>query len=303
MWCRKCGQDVPGVPALEDGQFCCPRCSETLSQVTPLRPSQELEDGSGVEAGAEVEPSAGGNTPKRVLQRDLSPPGYDGWEISEDLRHVERLLESGGHQRKNASERGKTLRAESVHAGPPAPHFSAAGRPQAAERATASQKQCASAAARLVPNSGTPTLAQRPSRQPATGGALSGLAWAALSLGTAAIACGGMLLGWSMATGRQELWGLGTPIALAGQVALLIGLVLQLDRVWRDNRSAADKLDQVDEDLHELKTTTTLLGTSHGPSAASFYAHLADGANPQLLLHDLKGQLDLLALKMAQTEK
>ena len=113
-----------------------------------------------------------------------------------------------------------------------------------------------------------------------------------------AFVCGIVLLGWSFAASRQELWAIGTPIALAGQIALLIGLVLQLDRLWRDGRNAAAKLDTVDEQLHELKTTTTLLGTTHGPSA-TFYAHLADGAGPQLLLNDLKSQLDLLAIKLA----
>jgi hypothetical protein len=34
----------------------------------------------------------------------------------------------------------------------------------------------------------------------------------------------------------------------------------------------------------------------------AFYSHLADGASPQLLLTDLKSQLDLLAMKMAREE-
>ena len=41
-----------------------------------------------------------------------------------------------------------------------------------------------------------------------------------------------------------------------------------------------------------------MLGTTHGPSAA-FYAHWAGGAAPQILLTDLKSQLDLLAVKLA----
>ncbi len=90
------------------------------------------------------------------------------------------------------------------------------------------------------------------------------------------------------------------PVALVGQIALLAGLVLQIDRLWHDNRAAASKLDDVDEQIHQLKKTTMLLGASQGPASAAFYTHLARGAGPQLLLTDLKGQLDLLAMKIAQ---
>ncbi len=36
------------------------------------------------------------------------------------------------------------------------------------------------------------------------------------------------------------------PVALCGQVALLVGLVLQLDRLRHDSHHAAAKLDDVD---------------------------------------------------------
>jgi hypothetical protein len=75
---------------------------------------------------------------------------------------------------------------------------------------------------------------------------------------------------------------------------------LQIDRLWHDNREAAVKLDNVHEQIHELKTTTMLLSTSQGPASATFYSHLAGGAGPQLLLADLKSQLDLLAMKISQ---
>jgi hypothetical protein len=131
---------------------------------------------------------------------------------------------------------------------------------------------------------------------------LAVLTWIALALGITAFACGGMLLGWSVVAGRDELWTLGLPIALGGQIALLVGLMLQLDRLWHDSRHAAGKLDEVDEQLRELKTATTLLGTSHSSPASAFYSHLSCGASPQLLLSDLKSQIDLLALRIARAE-
>jgi hypothetical protein len=60
------------------------------------------------------------------------------------------------------------------------------------------------------------------------------------------------------------------------------------------------KLDQVDSQLDELRTVTRLLGSAHHSPAGAFYSHLADGAGPGLLLTDLKSQLDLLAMKLAE---
>lgn len=101
------------------------------------------------------------------------------------------------------------------------------------------------------------------------------LAWVTLLLGTAGFVAGLALMGWSMDSERQDLWAIGAPIILAGQIVLILGLVLQLDRIWRDSRWAAARLETVNEQLHELITTTTLLG-------------------------DLKGQLDLLAVKLSR---
>ncbi len=128
---------------------------------------------------------------------------------------------------------------------------------------------------------------------------LAVLAWLALWLGTTGSICGLALIGWSMGTGRGDLWTIGTPIILAGQIFLILGLVLELDRIWRNSHWASDRLETVDEQLHDLKMATSLLGTSHGPSGP-FYAHWAGGAGTEILLGDLKGQLDLLAEKLAR---
>ena len=162
-----------------------------------------------------------------------------------------------------------------------------------------------------LPHAELPALHAPPANPPAKrrkpaagrrGAAPAVVTWLALALGTTGFVCGGILLGWSLVTGRQELWNIGLPVALVGQIALLVGLVLQLDRLWRDNREAAAKLDDVDEQLHDLKAATTLLGTAQGPAATTFYAHFAGGASPQLLLTDLKSQIDLLAMRIAQDE-
>ena len=129
------------------------------------------------------------------------------------------------------------------------------------------------------------------------------VAWLVLLIGLMGMACGGVLLGWSLIAGRQDLWPIGLPIALAGQIVLVMGFVLQMDRLWNDHSRTSAKLDHMDERLADLENTTALLGTTHSTPAMSFYSHLAGGANPQLLLADLKSQLDLLALKMGRDSR
>ena len=126
------------------------------------------------------------------------------------------------------------------------------------------------------------------------------LAWCVLLLGVVALAGGGSLLALAYVVQSDELWSLGMPITIAGQVSLLLGLVLQLERVWRDNRYAVDKLGEVDRRLADLNQATTMLGVTHGSASQAFYAHMAEGASPHLLLADLKGQLDLLAVRMSE---
>jgi len=111
---------------------------------------------------------------------------------------------------------------------------------------------------------------------------------------------GSVLLGWSFATERTDLWRLGMPFTLGGQVGLILGLVFQLDGLWRSNRQANETLNELDSQLVELQHTTALLSTTSSSSSQSFYLHMAEGASPKLLLADLKGQLDLLANRMAE---
>jgi len=261
MWCKQCRQDVPGAAAADQGQLCCPRCGEGLSaQGSVSAPPAAAED---------------------VDREDSpTPPDYDGWELDERLRHVDRVLKKGKvrDRQTQAALRQEIARFDLGHGDSPKWHPATEFKP-AARRGKAGKESS-------------------PSHP-----VLSVLIWTALSLGTMTLVCGGILLGWSIFAGRPELRAIGTPIVLGGQIALLAGLLLQLDRLWLDSRRAASKLHDVDEQLHDLKTTTTMLGTGNHSPGSAFYSHLADGAGPQLLLTDLKSQLDLLALKMSQNEQ
>ena len=257
MWCIDCRQDVPALLSGDKQTFCCPRCGGTLCTDHGLGT-----DGRSA-AQAEDDPAT-----------SESPPGYDGWEMSEEIRAIGRALRGSKRDdpQSKAIYRRESMRFDQPHSDLPVWH--------------------------------APTT-ERPSKQPTIEAERHGSAmtWLTLALGTTGFVCGGVLMGWSLATGRQELWTIGLPVALVGQIALLIGLVMQLDRMRRDNRRAAAKLDDVDEQLHDLKTSASLLSASHGPASTAFYTHFAGGANPQLLLTDLKSQLDLLAMRMANEER
>lgn len=129
------------------------------------------------------------------------------------------------------------------------------------------------------------------------------LAWPVLMAGMMAFTCGGVLLGWSFIAGRGDLWTFGMPAVLGGQALLVLGLVLQLEGLWQNNRETRETLAGLDRDLAELRHATAMLTTSHTSSSTSFYAHMAEGASPHLLLADVKGQLDLLATRLSQASE
>ena len=107
-------------------------------------------------------------------------------------------------------------------------------------------------------------------------------------------------MAWSMVSSRENLWSIGFPIALVGGINLLIALIVQLDRFLNDNQDTVTKLKKVDDQLNRLAAVTKQLGKNHHSPSDAFYAHLAGGANPQLLLSDLKSQLDILAVKIGE---
>jgi len=268
MWCNQCGQDVPGLASAAEGRFRCPRCGRDLAQEESIRPAEQTLKIAEPPAAAEGQPRAANEF------ASAPPSAYDDWEFDEQLRHIGRVIggQKGFGRQQTTHQRG-VARLDPAHAG-------LSGRHNPASRQSTSGQTAGGLTEFVLPF----------------------LTWTTLLLGIMALVCGGVLLGWSTVSGRQDLWTIGMPITLGGQIALLVGLILQLDRLWHDNRSTVAKIDQFGYQLHDLKTTTTMLGTSQHSPGGAFYSHLADGAGPQLLLSDLKSQLDLLAVKIGQEE-
>jgi hypothetical protein len=215
------------------------------------------------------QPQWGVPRPTQVSATHEQQTPYDPWETEEQLCHLQRVLNAEPPKTPSPAITGPSLRIDPGHGAP--------GR-------------------RRLPASHAPRRSRGQSRRARS--ALHLVAWFVLLIGLMGMACGGVLLGWSLIAARQDLWPIGLPVALVGQIVLVIGLVLQMDRIWNDHSHASAKLDRMDERLADLKSTTALLGTTHSTPAVSFYSHFAGGANPQILLADLKSQLDLLALKL-----
>lgn len=201
-----------------------------------------------------------------ALAADRVPVDLDDWEMEDDFRVIERLADS--------------LHVDDARAPVTSPAWC---------EETPSDPE-------LPPE---PPRERRRERKPAG----AALAWGVLSLGLVAFVFGGALLAWSFIATRGDLWCWGMPLTLVGQALLLVGVVLQIDGLWQNNTQTAEALDELDEQIFGLRHTTTLLGTTHNSPARSFYAHVAGGASPQMLLADLKGQLDVLAMRLAQDQR
>lgn len=210
MWCQECRQDVPAVSSPELGQYRCPRCSGMFA----LDQSKADSHGQQQAGLAEVETVLAG-------EHGPLPPVFDGWELGEQLKHVERVLAAEAPPRDAGP--GPVFRMDHAHESGEW-HLRSGDEKRRRRRGTAPRSR------------------------------LRVLIWLLLSLGLMAFVCGGVLVGWSLAAGRNELWYIGLPIALAGQIGLLAGLVLQIQRIWEDHRAAAAKRDRFDEELHHLKT-------------------------------------------------
>lgn len=263
MWCTDCRQDVPALLSGDKESFYCPRCGADLCANSDV---EQNSDGAAVESTGLEDEIQDGDDPNTC---------FDDWELEEQLHDIGRALHSThcDGRESNDAHRRESMRFDRPHAELSGWH---------------------------------PPLAERLDKQRKTGrenhSAASPLTWFSLAIGTSGFVCGGVLMGWSLAAERPELWTIGLPAALVGQIVLLIGLVLQLDRMRRDGRRSASKLDEVDEQLHDLRTAATLLSASQGPASTTFYSHFAGGAGPQLLLADLKSQLDLLATRISRKE-
>lgn len=260
MWCRHCKQDVPAVAPAADGGVQCARCQATLDR--PAFAKSVSDAGVGLD---------------QQSQQVVNP-----------LRLFEEHETRGRHQELRRSIRSAKRQASvgpaMLRFDPPEPlvpeltadQLSVASTPRAADNPTTTPQ---------------PRNQHRPSQW---------IAWMLALLGAMALGVGLGLMFWSLTEARPDLWNWGLGATLGGQGLLILGLVQLLANLWNANREAAGALRGVQHELRRLGRTTETLVGAKSPTATSFYADLARGASPRILLANLKSQVDALTAHVSQ---
>lgn len=124
------------------------------------------------------------------------------------------------------------------------------------------------------------------------------IAWTLCTIGTALLGMGIGLIAWSVLDGQYRLWVPGLATAIGGQGLVIVGLLQLLANLWAAGRVATQRLAQVHDELRALRRVTDeSAGRQHG-SAAQFYSGLAQDATPEMLLGNLRGQIDALSSRL-----
>lgn len=123
-------------------------------------------------------------------------------------------------------------------------------------------------------------------------------AWLLASFGAGCIGLGIGLGAWALVGGRDEFWNPAVAAALGGQGLLIIGLLQLLSSLWNAARQAAGKLSLMHDEIRRLRRTAEESAGRNNPSAAAFFADLAREAPAEVLVGNLRGQLDHLASRL-----
>jgi hypothetical protein len=258
MWCSNCQQDVPAIGGSGTTKLACSRCHATV------RPPHAV----GIsEAGIALDDAVA------LELVDSQPPLMaDDWQLRRRTRELGRKLrhDTTGTQRRVDTQQNspQNLFAELAEkTASPIIDLDSYAKP------THSTK---------LPHSGFGQF----------------VAWLVTLIGFIALASGLGMIGWSIAHGGSEFWDHALALTLAGQGLLIFGLVLVVTRLWRNSRYASGQLQEVHTELGQLQRTAEALTAMRSGGSPAFYAELVRGASPQMLLTNLKGQLDQLATRL-----
>ncbi|MGB6042891.1 MAG: hypothetical protein WBF93_07000 [Pirellulales bacterium] len=318
MWCKHCRQDVPGivvsdefandqVPRKQDvvssgtaptrflgnaapvddttgsndlkTHYLCAGCGEVIATDAQYIPSRES---TGHKALGSASDGALGSASDGALgsaSDGALGSASDGtireqyetweWELDQQLHDVRQLLEARTGNYEQPANRRSALYAD-------------------VDSALKNQKQSVREQDSKTRRIDTPESKAKIDRQDP-----SLFAWLVFSFGLMSLTCGAVLVVWSLVTGRHELWRVGLPIALVGQAVILVGIVLLLDRMWRENRAADQRISKVDRQLEELHDTASVFDPSP-VSLRRFDASDSNSASPHVIVADIKDQLDRL---------
>ncbi len=110
------------------------------------------------------------------------------------------------------------------------------------------------------------------------------------------------LVAWSFGDDRHDLWNIGAPMALAGQAAFLIGLVLQLDILWQESKQTGQRLQDLDQRVAPMASPTgaSSMSSERGVSLRATSSESTPARDAESLLKELKGQLDRMATRLTR---
>ncbi len=267
MWCGACQQDVPGVVAsASDLSICCARCGKPI-----VSTSRQCRD------RAAMPPSHRDESRKTVVRDDEAVPFEDlpefidleDWEFEETIQEAQRLVRSVTAAPELTLVQLKRERTDNSHSQDSVP----------------SQRH---------------TPDEPPLPIPTPGKSNSSVPWSVLAIGLGVFVCGAALIGLALVSQRPELWQLGLPMVLGGQVAVLAIVIWQLDVAWNSHRATFVALHALDQQLRQLREQWSQIEQQAATQQQPFYRHLADGASPEVLLADLKDQLDMLSARLVR---
>ena len=253
MWCRSCQQEVPGVTSSDASTVRCARCQSALASRAGSNPREALGSAAaGEDRGGERAERA--HRPQPPSPHGTSPTDYG--DLEEDLWAADQLFRELGLPPDESPPPAGA--GEARHAwSPPRP----------------------------------PSRERRPGgRWPSAGGLAGLLARLAFALGLMGLAFGAGLLGrWALGD-RPDLWQLGMLASLAGQAALLLGVVLHLESRWR--RGGVDSAAPWGPGgkLPGLQQAMGGLAAAEEPTGHAFHRHPAESSRPHLWPGDLGGQ-------------
>ncbi len=242
----------------------CVRCRQPFATDSPRETARPADPGPSSSAPA-ASSSAPADSPLDLawLEKSL----LDNWELDDELNEAQCLVKSLGG---NHAPSTTTLRIDPEHRAGDTP-TRGCQQAELTSRELSSQRDVSG-----------PGLQATPERFVLL------FSLGAFILGSGLICC-------SLVTDRVDLWRFGLPSVLVGQAGVIIGLILQLSRLRRSQSITVERLDELEQRLHEVQRTVAPSSTSRGlPTSTSIYWQLAHGASPNLLLADLQGQLDLL---------
>ena len=113
-----------------------------------------------------------------------------------------------------------------------------------------------------------------------------------IACGIAMFTCGAALIGFSFLGDQESLWRIGAPISLAGQAIILIGMVYQLDSIWRSTSKTKSHLLSVERRLNDIRIDRHEAVAQRAGDRFAGHPHSHDAPSPEQSLAELGKRLD-----------